>query len=168
MKNLWQFIKFGLVGVSNTLVSEGIYCVLVFFHMPYLPAYFIGFSLSVLNAYYWSNKYVFKADPEGERRVWWKVLLRTYAAYFWGFVVSAVLLVVWIDVVQLSRYLGGLAAIFSEHGFPQADAGFLGKTLAAGLNLLITVPMNFVVNKFWAYRGEKNAPEKIEKQNGLW
>lgn len=157
MKNLWQFIKFGIVGVSNTLISEGIYCVLVYFDIPYLPAYFIGFSLSVLNAYYWSNKYVFKEDPEEGERVWWKVLLKTYVAYFWGFVVSAVLLVVWIDVVQLSRYLGGLASLFSERGFPQVDADFLGETLAAGINLLITVPMNFVVNKFWAYRGEKKS-----------
>lgn len=160
MKSLWQFIKFGIVGVSNTLVSEVIYCVLVFFHVPYLPAYFIGFMLSVLNAYYWSNKYVFKEEPGEGGRVWWKVLARTYAAYLWGFIVSAVLLVVWIDVVQLSRYLGGLADIFSRHGFPQADADFLGKTLAAGLNLLVTVPMNFVVNKFWAYRGEKKSEKK--------
>jgi len=152
MKNLWQFIKFGIVGVSNTLISEGIYCVLVFFKVPYLLAYFIGFSLSVLNAYYWSNKYVFKADPEQGRRVWWKVLLKTYAAYFWGFLVSSVLLVLWIDVIHLPRYLGGLAGVFAEHGFPQFDADFLGEVLAAGINLLITVPMNYFVNKYWAYR----------------
>lgn len=154
MKNLWQFIKFGIVGVSNTLISEGIYCALVFFKVPYLLAYFIGFSLSVLNAYYWSNKYVFKADPEQGERIWWKVLIKTYVAYFWGFIVSAVLLVLWIDIVQLSRYLSGLAGLFAEHGFSQFDAVFLGKVLAAGLNLLITVPMNFLVNKFWAYKND--------------
>lgn len=152
MKNLWQFIKFGIVGVSNTLISEGVYCVLVFFRMPYLLAYFLGFTLSVLNAYYWSNKYVFKAEPGQGERVWWKVLIKTYVAYLWGFIVSAVLLVLWIDIVQLSKYLGGLAGLFAEHGFPQFDADFLGEVLAASLNLLITVPMNFLVNKFWAYK----------------
>lgn len=155
MKNLLQFIKFGIVGVSNTLISEGIYCILVFFKVPYLPAYFIGFALSVLNAYYWSNKYVFKANPEKEKRVWWKVLLKTYAAYLWGFIVSAVLLVFWIDVIGLSSYMGGLAEMFHRHGFPQIDADFLGKVLAAGINLLITVPMNYFVNKYWAYRDGK-------------
>lgn len=152
MKSVWQFIKFGIVGVSNTLISEVVYSVLVFWKVPYLLAYFIGFSLSVLNAYYWSNKYVFKADPEQGGRVWWKVFLKTYVAYLWGFIVSAVLLVVWIDLVQLSRYLGGAAALFAEHGLPQFDADFLGEVLAAGINLLITVPMNFLVNKFWAYK----------------
>lgn len=152
MKGLWQFIKFGIVGVSNTLISEGLYCVLVFFKVPYLIAYFIGFFLSVLNAYYWSNKYVFKADPGQEKRVWWKVLLKTYAAYLWGFIVGSLLLMVWVDLVRISQYMGGLAEFFAEHGFPQVDAEFLGQVLAAGINLLITVPMNFLVNKFWAYK----------------
>lgn len=152
MNSLWQFIKFGIVGVSNTLISEGIYCVLVFFRVPYLAAYFIGFSLSVLNAYYWSNKYVFREEAGASRRVWWKVLLKTYVAYFWGFVVSALLLVFWIDIVQIAGYLGGLANVCMELGFDRLDAETLGEMLAAGINLLITVPMNFLVNKFWAYR----------------
>lgn len=152
MKKLWQFIKFGMVGVSNTLISEGIYCILVFFRMPYLPAYFLGFTLSVLNAYYWNNKYVFKADPEQGGRVWWKVLLKTYAAYFGGFLVSSALLVFWIDLIQLSQYLGGLAEMLAEHGLIRFDAEFLGKISAAGLNLLITVPLNYFINKYWAYK----------------
>lgn len=154
MKDLWQFIKFGIVGVSNTLISEGIYCVLVFFGVPYLPAYFTGFSLSVLNAYYWSSKYVFRADPGQGKRVWWKVLLKTYAAYFWGFAVSSILLVFWIDFIQISRYLEGMAEVFAGYGAERFDAEFLGEVLAAGINLLITVPMNFFVNKFWAYKNQ--------------
>ena len=62
MKKIWQFIKFGMVGIVNTLLSEGIYCVLVFFDIHYLVAYLVGFILSVLNAYYWNNKCVFKAE----------------------------------------------------------------------------------------------------------
>ena len=83
-EGLLQFIKFALVGVSNTLISEGIYAVLVFFKMHYIPASFIGFSLSVINAYYWNHKYVFKENAEDEKRVWWKVFCKTYVAYFWG------------------------------------------------------------------------------------
>ena len=154
MRSWWQFIKFAIVGVSNTLVSEIIYCVLVFFDVPYLIAYSVGFIISVLNAYYWSNKYVFEL-AEGEHRVWWKVLLKTYVAYFWGFLVSAVLLVLWIDVIQISSYLVGVADAIQHMGLHRVDAEFLGEILAAGINLLITVPMNFVINKCWAYRNEK-------------
>ena len=123
--------------------------------MHYLPASFIGFSVSVLNAYYWSNKYVFREQEGEEKRVWWKVLAKTYIAYLWGYLVSAALLVFWIDVLHISRWMEALAGWFLAHGWTRFDAEFLGNLLAAGLNLMITVPMNFVLNKYWAYRQKK-------------
>ena len=153
MKSVWQFVKFAIVGVFNTMISELVYGVLVFFDVPYLVAYFLGFVISVLNAYYWSNKYVFKQGDEN--RVWWKVLLKTYVAYLWGFLVSAVLLIVWIDIVHISNWFIGIGNVLQRMGYYRFDATFLGEVAAAGINLLITVPMNFLINKYWAYRGEK-------------
>lgn len=159
MKNreggIWQIIKFLLVGVSNTVVSEGIYAVLVYFRMHYLPANFIGFSISVLNAYYWSDRYVFKEQEGAEKRIWWKVLGKTYVAYLGGYVVSALLLIFWINILRISRWMGAPAEWFAAKGMNGFDAIFLGNVLAAGLNLLITVPLNFVTNKYWAYRQKK-------------
>lgn len=154
MKTFIQFIKFGIVGVFNTLISEIIYVILVYFNVPYLLAYLIGFIISVLNAYYFSNKYVFKQE-DGVTRIWWKVLLKTYAAYSWGFIVSSLLLILWIDIVQISQYLHPLANFMSRHGYSRFDAELLGEILAAGINLCITVPMNFIINKFWAYKSDK-------------
>ncbi len=154
-KGFWQFIKFALVGVSNTLISEIVYAILVFFKMHYLPASFIGFMLSVLNAYYWSNKYVFTENPEEEKRVWWKVLLKTYVAYFWGYLVNAALLVLWIEIVRIGVWTRPFAEWFLSHGYESLDEQFLGNLLAAFINLLITVPMNFLINKYWAYRQKK-------------
>ena len=34
-----------------------------------------------------------------------------------------------------------------EYGWERMDAAFLGEIVAAGINLLITVPMNFLINK---------------------
>lgn len=153
-----QIIKFALVGVSNTIVSEGVYAILIFCRMHYLPASFIGFSVSVLNAYYWSNKYVFKEQDGGEKRIWWKVLLKTYIAYLWGYLASAALLVFWIDVLHIGRWMEPLGNWFLRAGYARFDAQFLGNLAAAGLNLLITVPMNFVLNKYWAYRQKDSAP----------
>jgi len=154
-QGIWQIIKFLVVGVSNTIVSEGVYAILIFFKMHYLPASFLGFSISVLNAYYWSNKYVFKEQEGEEKRVWWKVLAKTYIAYLWGYLVSAVLLVFWIDILHIGRWMEPVANWFAGVGLERFDAQFLGNLLAAGLNLLITVPMNFVLNKYWAYRQKK-------------
>ena len=147
----WQFIKFGIVGASNTLISEAVYFVIVYLGGNYIFAYVMGFILSVLNAYYWSSKYVFKEDENAEKRIWWKVLLKTYAAYFWGFLVSAVLLVFWVDVVRLSRFMYPLETVLRNWGFEKVDAKMLGELVASPLNLAVTIPMNFVINKYWVY-----------------
>ncbi len=84
-KNIFQVIKFLLVGVSNTLISEGIYALLCLVGAHYLVASFVGFTVSIITAYLLSNKFVFKEDSTKEKRVWWKVFLKTYLAYVVGF-----------------------------------------------------------------------------------
>ena len=160
MKNLWQFIKFGLVGVSNTLISELIYVIIVMLKGNYLFASFMGFIISVLNAYYWSNKYVFKEKADRERRVWWKVLLKTYVAYFWGFLVNLCLLVLWIDILHIADYMGPVMEVLTRFGVKMMDAEVLGNLLAEGVNLILIIPMNFLINKYWAYRQKKGKSKK--------
>lgn len=155
-----QFVKFLIVGVSNTFISEGVYAILVYWKIHYLIAYFIGFSLSVLNAYYWSSRYVFQEQAGGEKRIWWKVLLKTYVAYLWGYLVSSALLVFWIDIVEISRFLKPLGDRLTKAGYERLDAEFLGNLLAAALNLIITIPMNFLINKYWAYRQRSHPAQK--------
>lgn len=152
MKNLWQFIKFSLVGVSNTVISEGLYVLIVYCGGNYILASLIGFAVSTLNAFFWNNRFVFKEEDGGEKRVWWKALLKTYTAYSGGYLLSVVLLIVWVDVVRLSQYMTGLSEICISMGAERLTAETLGEIIAAGLNLLITVPLNFAVNKYWAFR----------------
>lgn len=151
-KSFLQFVKFVLVGISNTLISEGIYVILIYFNFHYIAASFIGFAISVLNAFYWSNKYVFRENP-GQKRTWWKVLIKTYIAYGFGFLVSAALLYLWVDIIDISRFLYDLSdfTIKINKGF---DNKFVGEAVAALINLCITVPLNFFTNKLWAYRAE--------------
>ena len=155
MKKILQFIKFVLVGVSNTFISEIIYVILVFLGMHYAPATFIGFSISVLNAYYWGNRYVFKAQEGEEKRVWWKVLLKTYIAYAGGFVLDIIMLFVWIDVVQISQYMQPVVDICHTIGLSVVDAGLAGEVVAKAINVVTIVPLNFIVNKYWAYKQRK-------------
>ncbi len=123
-----QLIKFGVVGVSNTLISYVVYIVLVYFKTHYIVASIIGFIISVLNAYYWNNKYVFK-ERGGEQRIWWKTLVKTFASYAGtGLILSNVLLIIWVEWTGVSEMLAPI------------------------LNLLITVPLNFVMNKYWAFK----------------
>ncbi len=121
-----QFFKFGVVGLSNTLISYTVYSALVFVGVYYLIASVISFVVSVLNSFFWNNKYVFK-EQKGERHIL-KSLVRTFAAYgLTGLILNNIMLFILVDKINLSKYLAPL------------------------LCLIITIPLNFILNKFWAF-----------------
>lgn len=130
-----QFIKFSIIGVSNTLISYGIYmfCLLIFQKWNLLPEidYFVGsviaFLLSVLWSFYWNDRLTFE-NKTGERRVKWKVLIKTYLSYsVTGLILNNIFLYLWVDMMDIS------------------------KNIAPIINLMITVPLNFILNKFWVF-----------------
>ncbi len=125
---IMQFVKFGLVGASNALVVYVTYSAFVYLGFPYLIGNFIAFIISVLNSFYWNNKYVFAQDDASRRNVV-MTLVKTFIAYgTTGIILNSVLLIVWIDVLQISQYIAPI------------------------INLIITTPLNFVINKFWSYK----------------
>ena len=48
IQTLIQFIKFGIVGASNTVISYGIYALLTYFGVPYVISNIIGFVVGVI------------------------------------------------------------------------------------------------------------------------
>lgn len=162
-KSLWQFIKFGLVGVSNTLVSQVIYMICNALGLHYLASSIIGFALSVLWAFYWQNRFVFKEDKNAQKRVWWQVLLKTYCAYaFTGLFLNNVLLVVWIDLIKIESLTPPLTELVNGLGIAMSNHE-LAVDIAPLLNIVINVPLNFVINKFWAYRQKKSPADNAGK-----
>ena len=124
-----QFVKFGLVGILNNIICYITYLLLLYFGVHYTLANIIGFSVSVLNSYYWNNKYVFISEGN---RVWWKTLIKTYLSYAGtGIVLNSVLLYIWIDICGISSFIAPL------------------------INLIIVIPINYTVNKMWAYKQRK-------------
>lgn len=152
MKVFWQFVKFGIVGISNTLISEVIYIIIVCLRGNYLFASCMGFVISVLNAFYWNNRYVFKENPDAERRVWWKALLKTYVAYLGGFVINLCLLIFFVDILEIARYMVPFVTLLNTWDISFFDAKLLGDLVAEGISMVITIPINFLVNKYWAFR----------------
>ena len=147
VEGLTQFVKFGLIGVTNTLISYGIYMLVIWLMKPvnfaydYIIGSVLGFIISVLWSFYWNNKLVFTEGSE--KRNILKSLLKTYLSYAaTGIVLSNILLYVFVDLM----------------GIPKAVAPILG--------LLITVPLNFILNKYWAFRKEKKKTEKPEEHDG--
>ncbi len=153
---LWEFVKFGLVGAFNTVFNYAIYsfCYYVLNSGVHI-ANIAGFVITVFSAFLLQSRFVFRQDQNGEKRVWWKVLIKTYISYsFTGLFLTELLLMLWIDVINLGQYLGGACEWLSGFGivFQPQD---LAASLAPILNMAITIPLNFVINKFWAYRQKK-------------
>lgn len=163
----WQFIKFGMVGVVNTVVSYVTYSICYYvFHTNAHVANIVGFIISVLNAYILQSRFVFKESEEGEHRVWWKVLIKTYVSYsFTGLFLAEVLLIFWLNILKIDQFLGPAAEWMVSMGVSMT-AKDLAVSLAPFLNMAITIPINFCINKFWAYRqkSKKETSDNISNE----
>ena len=145
---LVQFVKFGAVGISNTLIS---YAVEMLFLYVILSAVWnegelavfglrlkapdvrwavcaaIGFIAGVINSYLLNSRFVFR-EGAGARSPW---------RAFWKLAASSVLtslILSYFIKLWLNSALG------------------LAPWLASLCALLVTVPLNFVMSKFWAFK----------------
>lgn len=118
-----QFVKFGIVGLSNTVIALITYYLFLYLGCHYLLANVIAWLVSVFNAYYWNHRYVFQSDTH-----WFRVLVKTYLSYGVSFLFGTVLLVTFVELLGISDKIAPL------------------------LTLIITIPTNFLMNKFWAFK----------------
>ncbi|HWX45868.1 MAG TPA: GtrA family protein [Solirubrobacteraceae bacterium] len=119
-----QFVKFGIVGVSNTVLSLVVYTVLLKgFGMWYLAASAIGFAVGTVNGFLWNRRWTFR-----------------------GHVGDALTPVRWF-VVQGCGLVANLGLVFVfVH-----DAGMdklLGQACATGIVVVFT----FLANRAWTFR----------------
>jgi len=127
-----QFVKFGAVGLSNTLVSSGITYIFIFISPGLIYwGQSVGFLLSVLNAYYWNSRFVFKRAEKISRGQRAKEIARVYLSYGATFLLGLGLTWVMRNKMSVSDWLIPLVLV------------------------CICTPVNFVTNKLWAFRGKK-------------
>lgn len=126
-KGFMQFVKFCLVGVSNTAISLGVYYIFVVIDARlYILGNAVGFVVSVLNSYFWNSKFVFKKEDERA-----KTIVKTFVAYGTNLIIGTALLYLLVDILEVSEFIAPL------------------------LNLIVTIPLNYVLNKFWVMKKGK-------------
>lgn len=151
-KTLIQIIKFGLVGVVNTLVSYITYSVLFYFGVPPLICNIPAFIISVFVSFLLNSRFVFKEEEGKEERKWWQVLMKSYISYsFTGLFLAEVLTALWLNVIHIEKYIVFLIPFLAKFGI-NLTAVELAGYLAPIMNLAVSIPINFILNKFWAYR----------------
>lgn len=130
---LVQFLKFGMVGAVNTVLAYLITNLCYYgLHLHEQVSNLISFLITVLISYLLNSRYVFRGQ-EGGGQPWYRALLKVYASY-----------------ALTELVLMGVLLYVEEriYGVPHFAATLV--------NLCVTVPLNFVLNKFWAYRRRGN------------
>lgn len=130
-ESILQFMKFGTVGAINTVLSYVItntsYYLL---HLHEQISNIIAFVITVFISFMLNGKFVF--TEEKKNRNFWKTLLKVYASYsVTGVFLTAILLYLEEQLLGIPHYIATL------------------------MNLVVTIPVNFILNKFWAYREKK-------------
>lgn len=125
IKLIKQFLGFGIVGLSNTIISLLVYYIFVYFGFHYLIANTAGFLVSVVNSYFWNSRYVFKDKAESNEL---HAFIKVVMSYGISFVLSSILLAVFVQIFGISEYIAPI------------------------LKIAATVPLNFIMNKLWAFK----------------
>lgn len=133
-KVLVQFVKFGMVGVSNTLLSLVItYLVMAIFRFGFSLetiwtldiATTVGYVAGVCNSYFWNKRYVFRDGREKDGR---KAFSKMFVCYGVTYLLSMLLMNVLVDYLHVPSIIAPIP------------------------RLLLTIPLNFAANKLWAFR----------------
>jgi putative flippase GtrA len=124
------------VGVSNTAVSYIVYIIAILItnsfcdiEWDYAIGQIAGFVVSVFWGYCLNRRWVFK--PENESFA--SGLIKFYLSYmFTGLVLNSVLLYLWVECLGVSKYI------------------------APFINIIFTMPINYILNKCWTFRRREN------------
>lgn len=129
-----QFIRFCLVGLSNTLLGYIIYIISMIvlssfqYRFDYLVSNIISFIISVFWSFYFNQKFVFKIKLNRLFDTFLS-LLRCYSSY----TISCVLL-------------------YNIVAFILVEIFVLNKYFVPIICLTITIPLNFILNKYWTFK----------------
>ena len=163
---LIQFIKFGLVGVSNTAISYGIdqlFYYVVLRHsameekLKITIVSALAFFVSVTNSYFWNNRFVFKSENRKSVGQHLYAYFKTVICYALTGLVLSPAIKIWLRDVTLPASL-----VSRLPSFLVAEGGKMPYWILSIVPLIVSIPLNFVLNKFWAFlsRGQKQETEQ--------
>ncbi len=144
-----QLVKFVLVGGSNTLVDMIVHTVLNIVGVPIYLAKCIGYLCGIVNSYFLNSGWTFKKERKRDAR---EIIL--------FLVVNAVTLGLSLGMIALFKNVLGWDAWWNA----LVGQGFLGKVVdgerfCSLCATVIALPINFVLNKLFVFRGGSTPPD---------
>lgn len=103
----WQFFRFVFVGVLNTIVGYGSYLILLYAQAHYLIAMAGAHMIGVIHSYFWNKYWTFKSKSKS-----YAEKVKFVSVYTVTFVLNGLLLILFVEVWNISEELSGLFALF--------------------------------------------------------
>lgn len=122
--DIFRFIKFGLVGVLNTLINWILFILLNSFGIYYIISNVIAYSISTLNSYLWNSKWVFKYSGDNVKETSLKFIVLNVI----GLTLNTIILYLLVDIVGLN------------------------KLIALVITTGVVMILNYFINKFWVFK----------------
>ena len=122
---MWfSFIKFLLIGLSNTLILFVVYYAVIFFvgSEYYIAGQTAGYFLGVINSYIWNSRFVFREGKTGAG-----AFVKMCLCYLLTYFIQAGLLYLQVNILHMSEYIAPVIAV------------------------VITTVINYFLNKFFAF-----------------
>lgn len=121
-----RLIRFGLVGVINTLITMIIYNVLIHFGVNYLIANVIGYGLGTINSYVLNNNWVFKTKSNKI-----ETFIKFLSVNILSLAINSTMLYSMVSILDFNKSMAQIGAI------------------ASGMIV------NYLANKLWTFNIEK-------------
>ena len=118
-----RFVKFGMVGVINTLVNWIIFFILNALGMYYILANIIAYILGTVNSYLWNTLWVFKYKGKASTETTIKFIILNLI----GLGLNTGILYVLVDLCNLNKFIGLV------------------------ITTAIVMIINYIVNKLWVF-----------------
>lgn len=122
--DLTRFIKFGLVGVLNTIINWVLFILLNSIGVYYIISNIIAYSISTLNSYLWNSKWVFKYNGDNVNQTTFKFITLNII----GLVLNTIILFLLVDIIKLP------------------------KIIALIITTGIVMILNYFINKLWVFK----------------
>lgn len=123
-KGVNKFIKFGLVGVLNTLINWIIFALLNFLGVYYILSNIIAYVIATTNSYIWNSKWVFKYNGKDKKETTGKFIILNLI----GLALNTTILYLLVDMLGLN------------------------KLVALVITTAIVMVINYIVNKMWVFK----------------
>ena len=123
-EDIVRFVKFGMVGVLNTLVNWIIFFILNRLGMYYIFSNVIAYSISTIHSYLWNTLWVFKYKDKASTDTTFKFVTLNVV----GLLLNTAILYILVDLFNLNKMLGLI------------------------ITTIIIMFINYAVNKIWVFK----------------